>query len=307
MADARCQHVPALVRTSGFAVVLLVAACGGSPLVAAASPSPSQSPRIASDAPPPATGSPEPTSSAATYQDPVFRVGDDERRVRVFVPDPAPSRPLPLLVFLHAAGESPATAIHDTRFDQLAAGGAAIVAFPPAAGRAWEAQVTRGLSDSDADEVFLTGLIEQLIDRYPVDPKQVDVAGFSMGAVMAGRLACRLADRITAVVIASGTSWIGACQPSRPVSVLIVHGTADSTFRYDAAVQMAQAWRTRDRCPAPADPEPIGGGATITTTLGCAGGSAVSLVSVSNGRHIWFTDPDATKLAWEFLTGGPGQ
>ena len=248
-------------------------------------------------------GSPEPSANLARVTDLLARVGDDERRVRVFAPDPAPSAPLPLLIFLHAFGETPASAIHDTHFDQLAATGAAIVAFPPASGRGWEAQVTEGLADSDVDEVFLRGLIERLTDAYPVDPQRVYVAGFSMGAVMAGRLACRLADRIAAVVIASGTPWIGDCRPSRPVSVLIVHGTGDSTFRYDAAVEMAQAWRTRDGCPPPADPEPIAGGATVTTSRGCAGGSVVSFISVSNGRHVWFTDPDATSIAWEFLAG----
>ena len=256
---------------------------------------PTASPRPSSPGSGDATRSPiEPTEL-------VFTVAGDERRVRVFVPDPMPAGKRPLVLFLHAAGETPAIAIRDTRLEQLTITDGAIVAFPPADGRAWGAQVTPGLSDSETDEAFLRGLIDQLINIYPVDPDRVYVAGFSMGAVMAGRLACRLADRIAAAAVVSGTPWIGDCMPSRPVSVLIVHGSGDSTFRHAAAESMAQAWRERDDCPPPSNPEAIGDGATRIGSDGCAGGTAVQFVSVENGWHTWFRKPDASALAWRFF------
>jgi len=45
---------------------------------------------------------------------------------------------------------------------------------------------------------------------------------------MAYRLACERADRIAAVGIQAGSIEIPSCRPSRPVSVLAIHGNADS-------------------------------------------------------------------------------
>ena len=232
-----------------------------------------------------------------------FGVDGDERRVRVYLPDPVPTRKVPLVVFLHASGETPATAIRDTGFDQLAGRDGFIVAFPPAADGTWNAQVTPGLSDSAIDERYLGGLLDRLIEDLPVDGQRVYVTGFSMGAVMTDRLACRFADRIAAVAIVSGAPWTGGtCSPSQPVSVLIMHGTGDSTFRYATARRLGDAWLTLDGCPPPAAPQPIGNGATVVRATGCADGSAVTFVTVENGWHTWFSSPDATSLAWQFFT-----
>jgi polyhydroxybutyrate depolymerase len=229
-------------------------------------------------------------------------VGDDQRRVRVFVPVALPAVSVPLVLFLHASGETTATAVHDTRFDALAAREGFIAAFPPADGQRWAAQITPGLSDSDVDERYLAGLIDQLIDQLPIDPKRIYVAGFSIGAVMAGRMACQHADRIAAAAIIAGAPWVGqACRPSQPVSILVVHGAGDSTLRYTGAQQLADTWRDLDRCPPAGTPAPIASGASMTTATGCAAGTSVTLVAVDRGTHTWFTTPDATALAWDFF------
>jgi polyhydroxybutyrate depolymerase len=247
----------------------------------------------------------EATTSPAEPTELDVSVGDDVRHVRVFVPEPVPTTPRPLVVFLHAAGATPAGAVAETGLDRLARTDGAIVAFPPAYDRRWAAQVTPGLSDSDVDEAYLSGLLDQLVERYPVDPDRVFVAGFSMGAVMAGRLACRLADRIAAVAIVSGTPWVGACAPSRPVSVLIVHGTGDSTFRIGPAEALARAWRDRDGCASAASPRAIGDDATLVSADTCDEGTVVDFVTIANGPHAWFSSPDASELAWQFFVDHP--
>jgi polyhydroxybutyrate depolymerase len=229
-------------------------------------------------------------------------VDGDERRVRVYVPDPMPAGELPLVIFLHPFGGSPAGAARETRFDQLADAEGFIAAFPPASQAAWAAQVTQGLSDRDTDSIFLTGLVDRLTEAYSVDQARTYVAGFSMGAVMAGRMACEHADRFAAAMLDAGAPWIGDCRPSVPISILIVHGTGDSVFRFDDAQAMADAWLDRDGCTVPAVETAVADNATAHLSADCRGGTAVELVAVDNGPHAWFRTPDATALAWAFFT-----
>ena len=123
-----------------------------------------------------------------------------------------------------------------------------------------------------------------------------------MGAVMTDRLACSLSERIAAAAIVAGTPWAGAdCKPARPVSILVMHGTADATFPYTAASALAARWRSVDSCPPPASPVPVGTRASLEASGGCADGTSVEFVSVDGGPHEWFETPDATALAWQFF------
>jgi polyhydroxybutyrate depolymerase len=228
-------------------------------------------------------------------------VDGDERRVRVYAPDPMPSGDLPLVIFLHPFGGTPASAAEETGFGDLAGAEGFIAAFPPAEQAAWAAQVTQGLSDRDTDSVFLAGLVDRLVEAYPVDPARTYVAGFSMGAVMAGRVACEHADRFAAAMLDAGAPWIGECRPSEPISVLIIHGTGDGTFRFDRAKAMATDWIERDGCTGAAAEITIGDDATASLSADCRQGTAVEFIAVDNGPHAWFRTPDATGLAWGFF------
>jgi len=287
-------------------LVLLLVACDGGAVGSTVSSAPTSFPpaatvTAAATPSPTAIVTPEPTP-AVTVRQLSFDLDGDVRRVPVYVPEPAPAERVPLVVFLHAAGDTPEIAVRDTRFDRLAGSERFIAAFPPAADRAWDVQVTPGLSDGPIDERWLAALIDHLLDAFPVDRSRVYVAGFSFGAVMADRLACQHADRLTAVAVVSGAKWIGAaCSPSRPVSILIIHGTADSTFGLGAGRQLADSWLAIDHCAPPGTPAPIGDGAERVEGSGCAGGTAVRFISVAGGWHTWFTEPDATRLAWEFF------
>jgi polyhydroxybutyrate depolymerase len=209
---------------------------------------------------------------------------------------------MPLVVFLHASSESPSVAVRDTRFDVLAGREGFVAAFPPSDGRGWAAQVTPGLSDSDVDERYLVGLIDALVDQFPVDPKRIYVAGFSKGAVMAERMACQHADRIAAAAIVAGAPWVGqTCMPSRPVSILLIHGTGDGTLRYAGAESLDSTWRGLDGCPPPGSPAPLDPGVSVSTATDCDDGTSVDFVTVEGGWHTWFTTPDATEMAWRFF------
>jgi len=290
-------------------LVSVVAGCGGaastsgpqgnSPVAIATGPgSPATSPTASAES----TATPGASPAGVELREPVVTVDGDARRIKVYLPDPAPGGKLPLVVFLHPAGGSPTQAVEDTHLDRLAGRDGFIAAFPPADHRTWDVVTRPELIETAVDERFLEGMIDQLIRDLPVDPARVYVAGFSMGAVMTDRLACSLADRIAAAAIVAGTPWAGhACSPARPVSILVMHGTADATFPYDAAVALAARWRSVDGCPSPTSPTPIRDIATLEASDGCTAGTSVDFVAVEGGPHEWFETPDATDLAWRFF------
>jgi len=130
---------------------------------------------------------------------------------------------------------------------------------------------------------------------------------------MATRLACERADLISAIAPVAGT--LGAafpCAPSRPVSVLQVHGTADAVVPFTggtmlgrggysdvvAAPAMAQRWRDVDRCPAPVDNGPAGAEHRFTAS-GCAGSTEVVFIQIDGGGHTW--PADASQQSGQFF------
>jgi polyhydroxybutyrate depolymerase len=137
---------------------------------------------------------------------------------------------------------------------------------------------------------FTTDLLDHLQARFCVDPARVAAAGFSSGGGVTARIACELAGRVAAVAtVAAGLFTEPAgCRPSRPVSVLSMHGTADEVLAYsgqpasvasplplpDLPTWLAE-WATRDGCPG--DPAVFLDTAEVTGVrwTGCRDGTEV--------------------------------
>lgn len=68
-----------------------------------------------------------------------------------------------------------------------------------------------------------------------VDPDRIYVFGHSNGGFMAYWLACELSDEVTAIAVLAGSDYPtdADCQPSRPVSVLHLHGDDDELVFYE--------------------------------------------------------------------------
>lgn len=157
------------------------------------------------------------------------------------------------------------------------------------------------------DSTYLSRLIDEVGEQYAVDPGRVFAVGVSNGGFMAHRLACDHADQLAAVVSFAGAQAgdPAACAPSRGVSVLQVHGTADATIRlgggsiisgatYPSAEQTVSEWVALDHCETggeagdPFDADPTLTGAETARTawaVGCDDGSEVALWTVAGGGH----------------------
>jgi polyhydroxybutyrate depolymerase len=159
-----------------------------------------------------------------------------------------------------------------------------------------------------ADDIpFLRALIDQEISRDYVDPGRIFVTGMSRGGMMTHRVGCELADKVAAIApvsgnmaTTSGSAFDVPCHPSRPVSVLAIHGTADGVIPFSGGHvdidyapfnEVMAKWRTIDGCSG--DGIRTIEGSSTTTAWSCSGGTIVAQRVVEGGWHQWPGSPGA--------------
>jgi polyhydroxybutyrate depolymerase len=216
------------------------------------------------------------------------------------VPHATRSRPAPLVIALHFATGSGAEMERATGLTDEAGRAGFDVAYPTATSNGfWH--------PSDLPKLQQTlAAIEQ---AACIDRSRVYMLGMSNGGGMAALAACRMADTVAAVVLfAPAVGSSEPCSPSRPISVLEVHGTADELVPYADGRTLIDAWARRDECDGTPATTPTGERATTLRWRGCRDDAAVEHVRLDHGRHIeLFPDLraagiDPATAAWRFLS-----
>ncbi|MEV8373289.1 PHB depolymerase family esterase [Kribbella sp. NPDC056861] len=200
----------------------------------------------------------------------------------------------PLIVVFHGRGKTGAQTEAFSDLSKLDA----VVAYPNGvlgdeAKQAWQGAP---YSAKGVDDVkFTADLLDGLQAAYCVDTRAVYATGKSNGAGFTGILACSMADRFAAIAPVAGAFYQQGkrCQPSRPVPVLDIHGTGDTTIPYDGdgardlpSVQTwVRDWSVRDHCSADPRTKQLGDDVLITTYKGCK--ADVVHVAVTDGGHSW--------------------
>lgn len=265
-----------------------------------------------------------PPTTTTTWVDPT-----STRPFRVIVPTGA-DHARPLVLALHGYSNDAdrfATFLH---LEDVAVGRDAIVAVPNGisdarGNRFWNASDACCDRDHRApdDSAYLLHVIESVEHRYRIDPARVYVIGHSNGGFMAYRLACDHADVITAIVSIAGAmpNDAAGCRPSRPVSVLQIHGTTDGTIlysggtifggnRYPSARTSVADWAAADGCSPRSgsggrnvDLDRELGGAETTRAQydGCTDGTTVALWSIVAGTHTPLLGPVGRANVFDWL------
>ncbi len=229
-----------------------------------------------------------------------------DRTYTVHVP---PGDPVGLVLNLHGGGGTGIGQKDLTGFDTVADAHNLLVVYPDGYDKSWADG--RGASPADrrhVDDVgFLAALAGKLQNDYKIAPGHVFVTGMSNGGFMANRLACDRADIFAAVAPVAGTLGVGvACNPSRPVSVLEAHGTADPLVPFNggnvrgrggvshsiSVNSMVDKWRSADGCQR--DPSAqvlpnVGDGTVVHRfdSTACAAATEVVFYQIDNGGHAW--------------------
>ena len=235
------------------------------------------------------------------------------RLYRTYVPTNLGDGPVPLLLAFHGGTGWGKQFESNSGFDELAEANGFLVVYPDGIGSGSDETTNRTWNGGDCcgaaarknvdDVAFVAQLLDTLEADHHIDTRRVFATGHSNGGILSYRLACELSDRIVAVGLQSGTLGIDDCSPSDPVSLLHIHGEADTNLPIGGGVGAdsaagvdftsprlaVQTFATTDGCAA--DPTVTGDAAntdlTVSTWTQCGGGTEVKFVAVAGAAHSW--------------------
>lgn len=220
---------------------------------------------------------------------------------------------VPLVMTIHGAHNTIAMVKGWSLMNPVADANGFIVVYPQAVD-CWNTGFE--LCEAADDDVgFLTTVVADIQSRACIDPKRVYATGISNGAMMAQYLGCREADVFAAVGGIAGPNG-GGCNPSRPLSVVYMHGTEDGTVGYSSARPTVTGWAMRNGCSStPAETYDMGS-TRCETYSGCREGGEVVFCTHTGMGHCWpedsrcgpgggpdfaITDFKASPFMWEFF------
>ena len=246
------------------------------------------------------------------------------------------TRPTPLIISMHAAALWPANQMNTSRWNQLADKNGFIVVYPSGTGfpRIWHVDDGPGL---EADVRFISDLIDTLAATYNIDPRRIYADGLSNGGGMAFVLSCKLSERIAAVgtVAAAQTLPFDWCKESRPVPVIVFHGTADPIVPYAGGTlgdrfnpvkpnfppvrEWTASWARKNLCRGDPTASAVAPDVERIEYTDCAQDAGVVLYTVKGGGHSWpggkplpewhvgptSNSISATGEMWTFFRGHP--
>lgn len=235
-----------------------------------------------------------------------------ERTFLIHLPDHSePESAAPLVLVLHGGGGSADNTTRVTHFSEIADREGFVAVYPNGTGErhddrllSWNAGncCAAALENQVDDVAFFSALIDYMIAEYNVDPARVYATGLSNGAMMSYRIACELSDKVTAIAPVEG-ALNTACEPTDPVSILIIHGTADQYVRYEGGIPLkgvdpkhpredtsvafaVDFWVAHNQCDA--TPATVTEDELITDVYrDCTQGTAVEVITIIGGEHAW--------------------
>lgn len=277
------------------------------------------------------------------------------------------SRPIPIVLALHGGGTNSENAAKLTCpngnlnsskcLNKLADREGFVVIYPNGTPRpliknmrTWNAGggengfmcVSEYACEKKIDDIsYFKDLLSDLSKMINVDRARVYSIGMSNGAAMSHRLACELSDWIIAIAAISGGNQFSAtaqCNPSKPVSILQIHGTSDPAWPYSggpsrkldgnfyAVSSTVSGWILRNKC----WPKPIRKNMAnivndsmelVNESYGnCQENVEVTLITINGGGHTWpqgnqylpektigktSQDFNANETVWQFLKDHP--
>ncbi|WP_433474080.1 alpha/beta hydrolase family esterase [Spirillospora sp. CA-142024] len=233
--------------------------------------------------------------------------------------DGKPADPPALVIALHGGLANMSQMEKLTGFDKLSDEHGFLVAYPDGFMTTWNAGDCCGAAKiGHIDDVgFLGKLIDKVTGAGLADPKRVYVTGFSNGAGMAYRMACEKPGEIAAIGVVEG-ALVTKCDPGRPVSAMIFHGTADRNVPYDGGgnrdfndgrpfppvSEAVDFWRRVAGLPEPHERvKALSDGTSCESTGKSGRGVAVTFCKIDGGTHRW---PDeAGAMLWNFFAAHP--
>jgi polyhydroxybutyrate depolymerase len=234
------------------------------------------------------------------------------RQYKVHLPPSyKPDVPSPLLFCIHGLGQDGLLfCVTGAGFNAKSDTAGFVLVMPNGYGNSWNAGTCCGdASSMQLDDIgLMRAIFAEVTKHVNVDLKRVYATGLSNGGYMSYRLACDAADIFTAVApgaaavgindIGGGTNTMSnftMCKPSRPVSLLSIHGTEDPLIAFSLEAPSRTLMAKVDGCGTttkPAEQPKSGGDTTCVTYEGCPAGIELTGCAIQGGGHCWFGSED---------------
>ena len=178
------------------------------------------------------------------------------------------------------------------------------------------------------DSAYISKLIDDVATEWNVDSKRVYLVGHSNGGFMSYQMACEHSGQIAAIASLAGAMRADAatCKSAEPVSVVQIHGTADTTIRfeggeifanpYPAATQSVADWQKTNGCKTKAttsaneddldlDKSLAGDDTDVALYSKCGGKTEVALWTIKDGVHTPALTPGFAAAVVDFFEAHP--
>ena len=221
----------------------------------------------------------------------------------------APAEGWPLILAFHGGGGWPEQFSESSGLGVNGPAAGFVVAFAEGTGPRWPTGQVAGMwnsgplvhpAESVDDVAFAAGIVDAVDRELGVDRGRVYGVGHSNGGMLCYLIACERADLLTAIAVA-GCSIDAEGPPSRPVSVLHLHGTADKPHPYEGGTGIVERFpgpflggpRTVERfvawnhCRPDVDGSRRAGAATFLTWTGGDEDTEVVLCRIDGAGHLW--------------------
>jgi poly(hydroxyalkanoate) depolymerase family esterase len=174
------------------------------------------------------------------------------RDYKLYVPSSCGEQPMPLLVMLHGCTQNPDDFAAGTQMNALAEEKQCLVAYPAQAksvnpSKCWNWFNALDQKRDQGEPSIIAGIAQHVMEEYPVDPRQVFVAGLSAGGAMAVIVGTLYPEIFAAVGVHSGLPFAsardlpsalaamrGGARPARGrkdggIPIIVFHGDRDTT------------------------------------------------------------------------------
>jgi polyhydroxybutyrate depolymerase len=170
----------------------------------------------------------------------------------------------------------------------------------------------RGPGPPFPDTDWISSVIDEVRTAQNINPARIFMTGTSGGGTLSYRVACDLSNKVAAIASISGDDVVPGCRPAAPISVMEVHGTADTAIPYNGSPgrlstpQVIAKWRGIDGCTPQSQVANVQK-AKDEIWQTCKAKTAVELVTVNGGGHGWQKSPtfDTGGAVWRFFAAHP--
>jgi polyhydroxybutyrate depolymerase len=170
------------------------------------------------------------------------------------------------------------------------------------------------------DVGFLNEVVDDCLNRFPIDPDRIFLTGFSNGASLAFLSVERLSKKIAAIAPVAGCHWGDTPETLDPISIFYLSGTADPlnpleggmpTFQFGARqwggmpkpafIDFIKKWARKNQCPEKPSVSFINPSVKQMKFTPCQPqGIRVEALLIENLGHVW---PGGKRILPEFVVG----